>query len=363
MRVEISKEDLLKGIQVIQNVINPRSTLPILSNILMETQKENSLKLISTDLDIGIATILPIEVQEAGSITVPAKKFADIIKELPDDIVNIAVKKNNIVNITSRTCQFKLMGLPKEEFPKLADFQDQHPIELEQGVIKEMLELVYFAASTDETRYVLNGILMEIKDKVLKFVATDGRRLAIVKRNLATVFPKDTSVIIPVKTAQELNRNLGEEGLLQFFLGENQVLFKMGATSITSRLIEGEFPDYNSVIPQPVDNKVKLNRQGFLLALRRASLLSTLDYQAVKLELFKNKMVISKSTPDLGESREELDVEYAGKELIIGFNPYYIMDVLKSLASEIVAFEITDSDKPGAIRSQDYIYIVLPMRI
>lgn len=362
MKIEINKEDLLVGIQTIQNVINPRSTLPILTNILIETQ-EGGIKLTSTDLDIGISTILSIEVQEAGSITIPAKKFGDIIKELPDDKIVIAVKKNNIVNISSKTCQFKLMGLPKEEFPKLAEFDSRESIELDQDVVKEMLELTYFAASTDETRYILNGILVEIKDKVIKLVATDGRRLAIIKKNLDTPIAKEISMILPIKAVQELNRNLGQEGKLLFFVTDNQAMFKIGPTCIISRLIEGEFPDYNQVIPAPTENKVKINRQEFLLALRRASLLSTPDYQAVKLEIFKNKMVISKSTPDVGESREECAVEYSGKELIIGFNPYYLIDALKNLKSEVIPLEITDSEKPGVIRIQDYIYIVLPMRL
>jgi DNA polymerase-3 subunit beta len=362
MKIEINKEDLLVGIQTIQNVINPRSTLPILTNILIETQKEG-IKLTSTDLDIGISTILSIEVQEAGSITIPAKKFGDIIKELPEDKIVIAVKKNNIVNISSKTCQFKLMGLPKEEFPKLVEFDSRESMELDQDVVKEMLELTYFAASTDETRYILNGILVEIKDKMIKLVATDGRRLAIIKKNLDTPIAKEISMILPIKAVQELNRNLGQEGKLLFFVTDNQAMFKIGPTCIISRLIEGEFPDYNQVIPAPTENKVKINRQEFLLALRRASLLSTPDYQAVKLEIFKNKMVISKSTPDVGESREECAVEYSGKELIIGFNPYYLIDALKNLKSEVIPLEITDSEKPGVIRIQDYIYIVLPMRL
>lgn len=362
MKFKTTKEVLLTGIQTVQNVITPKSALPILSNILIETHT-NQLKLTATDLDIGITCLIPVDIQEPGSITVPAKRFSDIIRELPGEEVNLSTKKNNLVIIETDTCQFKIMGLSKEEFPKLPEFKDKEVVKLDQGVLKAILNLTSFAVSFDETRYVLNGILFKIDKNTLTLVATDGKRLAIVDKKLTQETDKAVNMIVPIKTIHELNRNLREDGELSLILGNNQVLFDLGPIVVISRLIEGEFPDYRQVIPAVSESKVAVDREQFLLAVKRAALLATPDYQAVKLEMFKDRMVVSKSTPDIGESREELNVEYHGKEMAIGFNPVYIIDVLKNLSEERVGFEVSDSEKPGVIRVDGYTYIVLPMRL
>jgi DNA polymerase-3 subunit beta len=362
MKFQVETSVLLNGIQTVQNIITAKSALPILSNILIETQKE-SLKLTATDLDVGISCVVPVDIQEPGAITIPAKRFSDIIKELPGDNVNITTKKNNAVIIETGVCQFKLMGLGVEEFPKMPDFKDKEAIKLEQAVLKQMLNLTSFAVSLDETRYILSGILFQINKNNLNLVATDGKRLAIIERKPKHDTDKEVRIIVPIKTIHELSRNLQEEGELSLILGNNQALFDLGRVIIISRLIEGEFPDYRQVIPPASGNKLKIERTPFLLAIRRAALLSTPDYQAVRLEVFKNKLVISKSTPDIGESREEITVESQGKEMAIGFNPNYLIDVLKNLTEETIDFELTDSEKPGVIRINGYIYIVLPMRL
>ena len=194
-------------------------------------------------------------------------------------------------------------------------------------------------------------------------VATDGKRLALIERKIPPDLDRDIQVIVPVKTIHELIRNLKDEGGLSLILGNNQILFDLNKVVVISRLIEGEYPDYRQVIPPVSENKMGVGREQFLLAVRRAALLSTPDYQAVKLEVFKNKLVVSKSTPDIGESREEVKIEYKGKEMAIGFNPGYLTDVLKNLESETVELELTDSEKPGVIRVDGYVYIVLPMRL
>jgi DNA polymerase-3 subunit beta len=255
------------------------------------------------------------------------------------------------------------MGLGKEEFPKLPEFKDKEVVVLEQSALKHMFSLTSFAVSSDETRYILNGILFKVNKSSLTLVATDGKRLAVVERKLNRSAEKEISIIVPLKTVHELMRNLKEDGELSLVMGGNQILFEMGDVAVVSRLIEGEFPDYKQVIPAVSANKINLERERLLLATKRAALLVTPDYQAVKLEVFKNKLVISKSTPDVGESREEVPMEYQGKELAIGFNPVYITDVLKNLHDEKVELELTDSEKPGVIRSSGYVYIVLPMRL
>ena len=362
MKFKTEKETLLNAIQTVQNVITPKAALPILSNILIEAQ-QGKIRLTATDLDIGITCVIPVNTQETGAITIPAKRFNDIVRELPVNEVTITTKKNNQVNIETSLCQFKIMGLAPEEFPKLPEFKNKETIKIEQATLKEMLALTSFAVSSDESRYILSGILFKIQKNTITLVATDGKRLAIITRKPQQDIDGEVEIIVPLKTIQELNRNLKDEGDVVVVLGSNQVIFDLGTTAIISRLIEGEFPDYRQVVPPASDNKMKVGREPFLLAVKRAALLSTPDYQAVKMEIFKNKLVVSKSTPDIGESREELAVGYSGKELAIGFNPAYLIDVLKNLDEQEVELEVTDSEKPGVIRSGGYIYIVLPMRL
>jgi len=362
MKFKVEKNSLMNAIQTVQNVITTKSALPILSNILIEAQAEN-LKLTATDLDIGITCVIPVDIQEAGAITIPAKRFGDIIKEFPSDVINVVTKKNNQVTIDSELCQFKIMGLIKEEFPKLPEFKDKKAIKIEQGDFKRMLSLTAFAVSLDETRYVLNGILFKISKNLFTLVSTDGKRLAVAEKKLTVESDVELSIIVPLKTIQELNRNLQDEGELSLVVSSNQALFDLGNVGIVSRLIEGEFPDYKQVIPPVSESKMKVARNQLLLAVKRAALLATVDYQAVKFEVFKNKLVISKSTPDVGEFHEELAVEYQGKELVIGFNPVYLIDILKNLNEETISLELIDGEKPGVIRIGGYVYIVLPMRL
>ncbi len=362
MKFKTDKENLMSGIQTVQNIITPKAALPILSNMLLESEP-SGIRLIATDLDIGISCVIPVNIQEQGAITIPAKRLSDIIKELPGGEVLVTVKKNNLVIIEAPSCQFKIMGLPREEFPKLPEFKDKEVIKIEQQVLQDMLRLTSFSVSLDESRYVLNGILFQITKNSITLVATDGKRLAVCEKKLSQGADKEVKFIVPIKTIHELNRNLKDDGEMSLVLGSNQALFDLGRVVVISRLIEGEFPDYKQVVPPASENKMRSEKNQLLLALKRAALLSTPDYQAVKLELFKNKLVVSKSTPDVGESREEVVVEYQGKEMAIGFNPVYLIDVLKNINIDNVDLELTDPEKPGVIRHSGYTYIVLPMRL
>lgn len=363
MKLESSKEVLVNGITTTQNIISIRSTLPILSNILLETVKDR-LIIIGTDLDIGIITNIPVNVSAEGSITVPAKKFLDIIKELPEAPITISVRKNNMVHIVCENVQFKIMGMPKDDFPKLPEFKDKDSAKLNQSLFKTMLNMTSFAMSRDETRYILNGVYMIIKKNSIKMVATDGRRLALIEREIELPKTIDKKIIIPIKAVQELLRNLKEDGDLSISFGDNQVMFDLGNSIIISRLIEGEFPSYEQVIPKEVEYKVTVDREKFLLATKRASLLTSQDSQGIRIDIEKGKMIISKQSPDIGEAREELDIEYKGSPFSIGFNPHYIIDVLKNLNEQSVGFELENPEKPGVIRTKDkYIYVVLPMQL
>lgn len=362
MIFKTSQENLLAGVQIVQNIVSSKSTLPILSNILLEV-KGTKLRLNATDLDIGISCEIPVDIIEEGAITIPAKRFGDIVRELPSGDITISVKKNNQVDIEGRQCRFKLGGLPMDEFPKFPEFKDKEAIQIEQSTLKEMLRLTSFAVSHEESRYVLNGILIEISDNVIRIVATDGRRLAKIEKKLPVAIQKEITVIIPIKAVQEISRNLRDEGTLSLIVGANQVLFNINDVLIATRIIEGEFPNYNQVIPKPAKNRITMNTQDVLSSIRRANLLSTPDFQAVKFEIFTNKLVISKSTPDVGESREVIPVEYDGEEIMVGFNPQLLIDFLKNINDEQVHMEILGTDKPAVMRLQDYLYLALPMRI
>lgn len=362
MKIRVKKEDLVYGIQTVQNIVSTKATLPILSNILIEAQK-GKLILNATDLDIGISCEIPVETIEEGAITIPAKRFSDIVKELPDGDISISVKKNNQVDIEGANCRFKLSGLPKEEFPKFPEFKEKEAVTIGQKILKEMLRLTSFAVSHEESRYVLNGVLLEVNDGNIKIVATDGRRLAKIEKKLAEKNKKDFSVIVPIKAVHEIIRNLKDDKEVSFTVGTNQILFDIDGVLIATRVIEGEYPNYNQVIPKPVQQRVKTSTKDLLSSIRRANLLSTPDFQAIKFEVFNNKMVVSKTTPDVGESREEIPVEYNGSELVVGFNPHFLIDFLKNVEQEQIDIELLGVDKPAVMRLGDYLYLALPMRI
>ncbi|MFH1395627.1 MAG: DNA polymerase III subunit beta [Candidatus Omnitrophota bacterium] len=365
MELKITKQSLVDGIQNVQNAVSLKSSLPILSNVLLETDKDK-LKLTATDLDIGICSTIPAEIIFEGSITIPAKKFFDIVKSLPDDSeVFLSMKKNNFVNIKSGKAQFRIIGLPKEEFPQLPVFKDKDSIVIENNTLKEMMNLTEFAVSRDDTRYVLNGMLLTIKGDNISIVATDGRRLAVCNKKLPKKTLIDREVIIPTKTAQEVKRMLTEDGEVGIKFSDNQIMFDFPNSFILSRLIEGEYPNYRNVIPEKNGQEIRVSREEFLSATRRASIFTDQDSLAVKLNIKKKKITISKNTPYLGEAKEEIIAEYTGTDdFEIGFNPKYLIDVLKSLEDDQIVFEVNDATKPGVIRKgEDFTYVVLPMQL
>lgn len=364
MKFSTTKDVLLKGIQNVQTAINVKSTLPILSNILIEAM-ENEVVLTTTNLDIGIVSKIPIKPSVVGSITIPAKKFSDIIKELPDkDTISISVKKNNLVNIECERNIFKIMGLGKEEFPQLPEIKEKDSMVMEQKKLKKMLNMTGFAVSHDETRYVLNGILFVIKPTHIRLVATDGRRLAMIEEKMQLPKTLERKIIVPAKAVGELDRILGNEGDVKILFGENQVFFDAGSTRLVSRLIEGEFPNYEQVVPKEAKDKVGVPRTSLLAAIKRVALFTNPDSMAVKVELVRGKMILSKSTPYLGEAQVDLEVDYKGKDLTAGFNPDYLIDLLKNIDEETINLELVDSEKPGVIRIADqYTYVVLPMQL
>lgn len=363
MRLRISRENFLKGIQTVYPVVPTRSTLPILSHLLLETRKEG-LQITGTDLELGISTILPAEVGEEGAIAVPAKRLNDLLKELPNESFAVTAKKNQQLTIEGARGSFKILGLPKEEFPKLPSASSQDNVVIDQAVLQAMLSMTTFSVSQDDSRYVLTGVLFVVRKGWLRLVSTDGRRMALVEREAKSAPTDDQQRIVPEKALVELARLLGDGATLKISLKDNQIAFDLGHTVVISRLIEGKFPNYEQVIPPESPNKLAVPREDLLLATRRIGLWSTQDSPSIRLDLKADELLMSKQTPEVGEAHEQLKVSYSGPEFSIGFNPSYLIDVLKVLPEGPVEFEVPGPDRPGVIRTKDhYLYVVLPMQI
>lgn len=348
---------------MVNPIIPTKSTLPILSHILIEAKKDQ-LRLAGTDLELGISCVIPAQVQEEGAVAIPAKRFGDLVKELPNTNLTLTAKKNQQISVESERGIFKIMGLPKEEFPHLPQTEDKEILTMDQGLLQAMLSLTAFAISRDESRYVLTGILLISKGGSLRLVATDGRRLAMVERQATSTMKTEHQVIIPQKAITELHRLLSDGQPIKIAIRENQISFDLGHARLISRLIEGKFPNYEQVIPPESPQKLKIQREPFLLATKRISLWATQDSPSVRLDLKSNQLIVSKQTPEVGEAHEELQANYNGPEFSVGFNPNYLVDALKVLPEGEVEFELPGPDRPGVIRTKDhYVYIVLPMQL
>lgn len=364
MDICVDKNELLNKISLGVNICSSKTTtLPILSNLLLETQK-NKLRIIATDMEVGVLTTIKTETKEEGSVTVPARKFHDIIKELPDGEVEIQVSKNHTVQIKSGKSIFKVMGIDKEDYPHLPEPTLENAIEIEQAIIKEAIQLTNFAVSRDETRYVLNGVLFSVKGDIFRCVSTDGRRLAYFETKLSEKQKKEIEIIIPTKAIQELSKLLGWEGIIKISVFQNKIVFYINETFLSATLIEGKFPNYEQVIPKNKTSFVEIKRTELLQCLRRAALLTSVEAPAVKVDFLKNRVLITARTPNLGEAKEEVASRMEGKEMTIGFNPDYLMDVLKNMETENITFSLTESDKPGLVGGKEgYLYVIMPMQI
>jgi DNA polymerase-3 subunit beta len=363
MKFSVSKEKLLAGLQTVQNVVSTRTTLPILSNVLLQASGDQ-LRLTTTDLDVGVSGAITAQVEKPGATTLPARRLANIVRELPAAEIIVEVDSKNVASIRCGQSFFKILGLPEEEFPPLPKQSEARTFTISQQVLRDALKKTSYAVSTDETRYVLNGILFAFKENKLTLVATDGRRLALV--DLEVEFPRsqEVDIIVPTKAVTELGRLLGDEGDVRLSVEENQVAFQIGDTLLASKLIEGNYPNYRQVIPGDAKERVTLERELFLNAVHRVSLLSSEKSNSVKLVFTKNNIEIAANTPDVGEARESLAVAYKGREFSIAFNPEFLQAPLRVLTNDEVYLDMIDEMSPGVIKIQSpFLYVLMPMRI
>jgi len=363
MKFRIAKDAFLDGLQQVQHVVSSRTTLPILSNVLIEAN-EDGLRLTTTDLDVGVSGTAAAEVSKPGATTLPVKRLVNIIRELPSAEVEVSIDGKNVASIISGPSRFKIIGLTDGEFPPLADFQDAKEYKIPQTIFRNGLKKTSYAISTDETRYVLNGIFASFKEGKLTLVATDGRRLAMVDHELEFPSSHEVDFIVPTKAVQELQRHLSTEGELVLKLADNQVCFEIGSSIIVSKLIEGNYPNYRQVIPGESKERLTLSREQLLETTRRVSLLSSEKSNSVKLTFGQNQVDVMANSPDIGEANETLEVKYEGKEFSIAFNPEFLMAPLKSLEEDEVHLDLIDEMSPGVLRTEDaFLYVLMPMRV
>ena len=363
MKFSVSKEKLLAGLQTVQNVVSTRTTLPILSNVLLQAEGDQ-LRLTTTDLDVGVSGAITAQVEKPGATTLPARRLFNIVRELPAAEIIVEVDSKNVASIRCGQSFFKILGLPEEEFPPLPKQTNARTFTIGQQLLRDALKKTSYAISTDETRYVLNGILFSFKENKVTLVATDGRRLALV--DLEVEFPRsqEVDIIVPTKAVTELGRLLGEEGDVRLSVEENQVAFQIGDTLLASKLIEGNYPNYRQVIPGEAKERVTLERELFLNAVHRVALLSSEKSNSVKLVFTKNNIEIAANTPDVGEARESLAVAYKGREFSIAFNPEFLQAPLRVLTNDEVYLDMIDEMSPGVIKIQSpFLYVLMPMRI
>jgi DNA polymerase-3 subunit beta len=363
MKFTVSKEKLLEGLQTVQNVVGTRTTLPILSNVLLQAE-EGHLRLTTTDLDVGVSGVIDVSVEKPGGTTLPARRLATIVRELPASEIQFEVDSKNVASIRCGQSFFKILGLPEEEFPPLPRFDDAKVFTLGQQQLRDALKKTSYAISTDETRYVLNGILFSFKDNKLTMVATDGRRLALVDLEIEFPRSQEVDVIIPTKCVSELARLVGDAGELRMSVGENQVAFEVNGTFLVSKLIEGNYPNYRQVIPGECKERITLERELFLSSVHRVSLLTNEKANSVKLIFSKNNIEICANTPDIGEAHESIPVAYKGKEFSIAFNPEFLMAPLRNLTNDEVFLDLIDEMSPGVLKIQSpFLYVLMPMRV
>jgi DNA polymerase III subunit beta len=368
MKLTISKEQISHGLQAVQNIVSSRTTLPILSNVLLQAEG-NRLNLTATDLDVTIACGVEAKVERPGAITLPVKRFFGIVRELGSGELEIEADERNSCSLRSGASYYKLNGLPAEEFPPLPKFADRNKIIVSQEKLRTMLKRSSFAISTDETRFVLNGIFLSLKEHKMTMVATDGRRLALVDEELEIPTEGQGEFIVPTKAINELNRLLQLKGEAELQFNENQGAFNLRDESgfsvlIISKLVEGNYPNYRQVIPTETKERIPLGREELLQALRRAEIMTSEKSNSVKLSFTKNNLAITANTPEIGEARESIAVNYKGRDLAIAFNPTYLMDPLKALDNDEVYLELIDELSPGVVKiNGPFLYVLMPMRM
>jgi DNA polymerase-3 subunit beta len=370
MELVVRKNDLLRELQLFQGIVERKNTIPILANVLMEA-KDDHVRFLATDLEVALRSKCSATVTKNGSLTLPAKKLYEIVKSLPETDIRITEDKNG-VKVAAERFESRMQTLPREDFPTLPETGTGSTATLARTPLKEMVTKTQFAITGEDTRYFLNGALFVLKADSMSLVATDGHRLALVTAERDGKTKKDGEEdrpILPKKTLGELGRLLAEgDGDVSYERGENHLFFEVGGRLLISRMIDGQFPAYERVIPKGNDKHIEFERDRLTNAVRRVALLSNERSRAVKFQVDKGKVDVMSSSPDLGEAHETLPVEFSGGSMQICFNAQYVLDFLSAVSSDVVSLDLKDEVsqavmKPVGVEGYDYTYVIMPMRV
>jgi len=364
MQLQVDRDAFLRALQMVSSIVEPRQTLPILANVLLEG-RDDIVRLTATDLEVAARISVPASIAVPGSITISARKLVDIVKELPSVALSVKVQENAWVGLRCAGASYKLVGLGPEDFPAFTESSSAQWITVDGKVLHEMLTQTTFAISHDESRYALNGVLFALRDRELRLVATDGHRLAVAVRTLPNAGPA-FSGIVPRKAVQEVLRVVGSGENVEVAMGDNQFMLRMPNVILIARLIEGTFPNYEQVVPKTHPYRLILSRTGLASAVRRVSVLSEERTKPTKFLLTSGLLKLSAYSPDFGEAEEQVELEYTGEEMTIGFNSRYVLDALGAQGGEQIVFEVKDGLSPGVIKSLDddgSLCVIMPMRI
>ncbi len=383
MKFKIEKGVLLLGLQRVQGIMDKRSTIPILSNILLEGRastpdsKHSTLDIVATDLEIGMRGSYPAQIHGDGAIVVSGRKLYDIVRELPDGNIDISVEDGKLLEIRSGKSFFKIAGFNKEDFPSLPEVTEDRMLEIESQTFGDMIKKTMFAVADADARHVLNGALLEIESAEgqkakIRMVATDGHRLALCERPIdisnlkSQISDSRYQTIIPKKTLYEMRRFLDVNEKIKIGIGEKQISLKGEDIFITSRLIDGIYPNYKQVIPRGGDQTIVINRLVFMNVIKRVSVMSREKVKALLIEFTTNNAILKARDPEIGEAVEDVEIKYEGKGITIGVNYQYILDALEAMHDENVIIDTQTSLTPCIIKQEsdpDHLCIVMPMRI
>jgi DNA polymerase-3 subunit beta len=367
MKATIERATLLRGLSHVQSVVERRNTIPILSNVLIEASLDGSLRLMATDLDLQIDETVPAAVDQAGAITVPAHTLFDIARKLPEGAQVELTAAEGKIKVNAGRAKFELGTLPRDDFPVIAEGELPTVFELPAETLKQIIDKTRFAISTEETRYYLNGIFLHVADDMLKAAATDGHRLARVTVPRPEGAEAMPDVIVPRKCVAELRKLLDEvDGSVGVSLSGSKIRFDLGAAILTSKLIDGTFPDYSRVIPTGNDKILKIDPKSFMQGVDRVSTIATEKTRAVKMALDRDRITLSVTSPDNGTAAEDVPGDYAAQPFEIGFNSRYLMDILGQIESDLVEVHLADAAAPTLIRENDKspaLYVLMPMRV
>src|ERR1700733_10343469 len=373
MKFKINRDHFANGLAQVLNVVGSKATMPILSNVLIEAEKDR-LSFTTTNLDLGIRCKIKAEVKETGSVTLPVKRLASIVRELPNVDVSVDASPNHQVKLSSGGSTFRIMGMGREEFPPLPEFGDEKAHTLQQPELAAMLKSVSYAQSQDETRYTLNGVYFNFKEGSLTLVATDGRRLALVSKDMEVPASGTGAIILPAKTVGELTRILDKGDKVKINFSDRRCAFQIAtdrdssglidSVYLYSKVVEGSYPNYQQVVPKETHQRIKLEREHFLQCIHRAALVCSENSNSIRIKLSSNLLEITAQSPDFGEAHESMAIGYSGPDLQVAFNPAFVMDPLRALTKDEVFFEVKDEVSPGVFKTlESFICVIMPVRL